>query len=185
MLGVDLANQRWSYYNTQRPHVKTWKPLWHFLLDVILVNCFLLSSYTSSDNTRDTHKQFWKDLRQALFKQSTRLRPYNRERLVRYSISDILWYPVDNYKLIKLFTKQKFCSTCIEAGRKTRTQHRGRRKALLELLENTTYRSRNSKSWKRPYRAPRTIFGCSICQIPFYRRDKCWLPYLKRLNSKD
>jgi hypothetical protein len=66
MLGVDLADQRRSYYNTQRPHVKTWKPLWHFLLDVILVNCSLLSSYRSSDAHRDTHKQFRKDLRQAL-----------------------------------------------------------------------------------------------------------------------
>ena len=185
MLGVDLADQRRSYYNTQRPHVKTWKPLWHFLLDVILVNCFLLSSYTSSDNTRDTHKQFRKDLRQALFEQSTRLRPYNRKRPVRYSTSDILWYPVNNHKLMKLFTKQKFCSACIKAGKKTQMQHRGRRKALSKLSENTTHRSRNNKSWKRPRRALRTIFGCYICQIPFCRRDECWLPHLKRLNSKD
>ena len=162
MLGVNLADQRRSYYNTQRPYIKTQKPLQHFLLNVILINYFLLSSYTSSDNTRDTYKQFRKDLRQALFKQSTYLQPYNRERLVRNSISNILQYPINNYKLIKLFIKQKFCSTYIKVGRKTQTQHRGRRKALLKLLENTTYRSRNSKSWKRPRRAPRTIFSCSI-----------------------
>jgi len=186
MLGVDLADQRRSYYNTQRPYVKTWKPLWHFLLDVILVNCFLLSSYTSSNNTRDTHKQFRKDLRQALFEQSTRLpREYKQKAPVRYSTSDILWYPVDNHKLMKLFTKQKFCSACIEAGRETRTPHRGRRKALSKLSPNTVHRPRNSKSWKRRSRAPRTTFGCSVCQIPFCRKDECWLPHLERLNSKD
>lgn len=74
MLGVDLADQRRSYYNTQRPHMKTWKPLWHFLIDVIIVNCYLLFSYySSSDYHRDTHKQFRKDLRQTLFEKSARL----------------------------------------------------------------------------------------------------------------
>jgi hypothetical protein len=167
--------------------VKTWKPLWHFLLDVILVNCFLLSSYHSSDAHRDTHKQFRKDLRQALFEQSTRRRVYIRERPLRNSTSDILWYPVEDHKLVKLFTrrKQKYCSACIEAGSKTQIQHRGRRKPLSDLSPNTTRKPRNSKDWRRPRRAPRTLYGCSVCRIPFCRKDGCWLPYIERLKSKD
>ena len=83
--------------------MKTWKPCWHFLLDVILVNCFLLSSYSSTKYYHDTHKKFRKDLWQALFKQLTRTRVYIRKDPMRYSISDILWYPVEDYKLIRLF----------------------------------------------------------------------------------
>ena len=30
MNGVDVADQLRSYYNTQKAHRKTWKPLWHF-----------------------------------------------------------------------------------------------------------------------------------------------------------
>ena len=163
--------------------------MWHFLLNIILVNCFLLSSYQSSDgylNHCDIYKQFQKDLQQALFKQLFCLsQECSQKAPVRHSISDILQYPINNYKLIKLFIKQKLCSAYIKAGRKTQAQHRGRKKALLELLLNTTYKARNSKNQKRPSRALRTIFSCSIYQIPFYRKDECQLPYLKRLNSKD
>ena len=36
----------------------------------------------------------------------------------------------------------------------------------------------------KPLRAPRIYFRCKICQIPFCRKDECWLLYIKRLNSK-
>jgi len=94
---------------------------------------------------------------------------------MRYSTSDILWYPVEDHKLIKLFVQrdQKFCSAYIEAGRKTQVQHRGRRKPLSELSPNTTRKARDSKNWRRRHRASKTLFGCSVCHIPFCRKDEC------------
>ena len=43
--GVDIADQLYLYYNTQRMYMKTWKPLFYFLLDTVLGNFYLLSSY--------------------------------------------------------------------------------------------------------------------------------------------
>ena len=40
MNGVDNADQLRCYYSTQRVHFKTWKPLWHFLLDTTVVNSY-------------------------------------------------------------------------------------------------------------------------------------------------
>ena len=77
MCGVGVADQLRSYFNTQGTHVGTWKPLLHFLLDTVLGNCFLLSSYTPTDrraSRHDGHKQFRKDLRDALFERSIRKR---------------------------------------------------------------------------------------------------------------
>ncbi|KAJ9652035.1 hypothetical protein H2201_009246, partial [Coniosporium apollinis] len=45
MGGVDNADQLRVYYNTQRVHLKSWKPLWHWLLDVAIVNSYKLSHH--------------------------------------------------------------------------------------------------------------------------------------------
>jgi hypothetical protein len=43
MNGADLANQRRSHLTTQRKHnVRTWRPLFYWLLDITLTNCFIL-----------------------------------------------------------------------------------------------------------------------------------------------
>ncbi|KAF2802625.1 uncharacterized protein BDZ99DRAFT_401403, partial [Mytilinidion resinicola] len=42
MCGVDVADQMRSYYNTNRVHRKTWKPLWSFLLDTVVGNSYML-----------------------------------------------------------------------------------------------------------------------------------------------
>ena len=62
---------------------------------------------------------------------------------------------------------------CVEARRHTQVQRIGRRKPLSELLPNTTMQARDSKEWERRKRAPKTNFGCSICKIPFCRKDEC------------
>ena len=77
MGGVDIADQLRSYYNTQRTHMKTWKPLFYFLLDTVLGNSYLLSSYRppGGRSTRhDGHKKFRRDLRNALFERSIQVR---------------------------------------------------------------------------------------------------------------
>ena len=149
MCGVDIADQRRLYFTTQRIHRKTWKPLWHFLLDTVICNCFLLSSYTPTNRQatrKDSHKQFRIDLRNALFKRSIRKRKlYTQELPTRRSINQIIWVPTAQHQLIKLFDKPVNCSACVEAYRHTQVQRMGRQKALSELSPNTTMQARDSK----------------------------------------
>jgi hypothetical protein len=43
MNGADVTNQRRSYLITQRKYnVRTWRPFFYWLLDIILTNCFIL-----------------------------------------------------------------------------------------------------------------------------------------------
>ena len=45
MNGVDNADQLRCYYFTQRVHYKNWKPLWHFLLNITIVNYYKIHHY--------------------------------------------------------------------------------------------------------------------------------------------
>ena len=189
MCGVDVADQLRSYYNTERIHRKTWKPLFSFLLDTIVGNSYQLSSYKPTLGERalrrQSHLQFRRDLRDALFHATI----YNRQlppSLKRKGIMEIVWRPVREHKHKKLWQKQVYCSACLEAGRTTATPHYGARKPLADLSTNTTMKSReDSRGWKRRSRPPRTNWGCSVCRIPFCTRTQCWNEHLSKLNSKD
>ena len=153
MGGVDIANQLCLYYNTQRMHMKTWKPLFHFLLDIVFGNSYLLSSYvpTKGQSTQHNgHKKFRRDLRNALFERSIQVQKMHTWSSSRRSTKDIIWRPTKLHTLQKLWSKPKNCSACIEANRTSQEQHKGLRKALSELSPNTTHKPHNSKEWKRP-----------------------------------
>jgi hypothetical protein len=192
MCGVNVADQLRSYYTTQRIYQKTWKPLFYFLFNTIVGNCYKISSYGPSSGRRecdrkDTHAQFRRSLRHALFEASTQIGQSQEPRAGRKGTKDITWKPVEEHNLIKLWAKLKNCSACTKAGRKSTKEkaHRGARKPLVDLSINTIRKAIYSKDWKRLRRAPRTLFGCSTCEIPFCRTGECWASHYDKLNTKD
>lgn len=172
--------------------MKTWRPLFSFLLDTTIGNCYLLLSYKPTPSVRvtrkDTHCQFQKDLFKALLKASTRPTAPRGNRVGKRKATDeIIWQLVREHKLVKLWPriKQKNCSRCIEEGR-TANQRLAARKPLADLSTNTTRTLReNSTGWKRPKRPSRTNYGCSVCRIPFCANGDCWSTHMAKLNSKD
>jgi hypothetical protein len=189
MCGVDIADQLRSYYNTNRVHRKTWKPLFSFLLDTMVGNSYMLSSYKQPPGKRalqrDSHLQFCRDLRDALLHSSVRPRAQPTSA-IRKGMMEITWLPVKEHQHVKIWRKQAFCSACARARHTTSTPHRAARKPLADLSENTTRKARSdSDGWKRSYRTPRTLYGCSVCRIPLCTRAVCWAEHLAILNSKD
>ena len=81
--------------------------------------------------------------------------------------------PTELHKLEKISEKATFYSACIEAGRKSQVRYTKARKPLAGLSPNTTRKARDSKEWGRREHTLRTLFGCSICKIPFCRKDEC------------
>ena len=70
---------------------------------------------------------------------------------------DIVWRPVKEYQLIKLWQKQPYCLACLEARRTTATPHQSTCKPLADLSINTTMKLReDSRGWKHCKRPPRT-----------------------------
>jgi hypothetical protein len=182
MGGVDIADQLRSYFTTQRVHCKTWKPLFHFLIDTAVINSYRLSSYYNITGYIYGHKKFRKDLRDQLFKHSQR---HRKPPILHKSSSNLIFKPIKEHKLEMLGPKQLSCAECCQAGRKSEIAHMGRRKPLADLSNNTTMKSRDGGEWKRRKRAPRTKYGCSVCRIPLCTAARCWDSHIARLSSKE
>jgi len=62
MGGVDIADQRRSYYYTQLRTCRNWFPLFFWLLDTAVINCYLLAQEPdswASLGARPPHKRYW------------------------------------------------------------------------------------------------------------------------------
>ena len=71
MGGVDISDQRRSYFSTQLRSVRTWMPLFYWLLNTTIINAFLIAkqSVGGKNNTLCTNQQkFIEDLCWALVK---------------------------------------------------------------------------------------------------------------------
>jgi hypothetical protein len=77
------------------------------------------------------------------------------------------------YKPEKINTKPISCSECLEVGRSTTKVVERRREPLSKLSKNIVRKGLNSNGWKRKQRAPRTTFGCQLCQIPLCKEGDC------------
>ena len=181
MKGVDTADQLRSYYVTHRRFRKTWRPLFNFLLTTITTNCFKLSSFAHPGWPHKAgHKAFLEKLVHRLFESSIRL-------TTRSLPPSIIWKPAveHGYKPVKISSKLLTCWECKQAGKTTLIERKSRRKPLAELSNCSVLKSSNSNERVRRKQAPRTRFGCQLCQIPLCRAGDCWGLHIDRLNTKE
>ena len=183
MNGVDNADQLRSYYSTQRVHYKSWKPLWHFLLDTTIVNCYKIHHCIPKDSNqpRNHHSQraFRTRLAIQLFERSERLSgpPTSIKASLSTRVHPAAAY--DHGRLERLGNKAKACVICSNAGRKVMKMAKIR-KPLAELSVNTVKTSNQVKR-KRPQQTPRGIFGCRLCKIYICNHIACWKEHLEAI----
>ena len=180
MGSVDQANQLRSYYNMQRTHQKSWKALYHFLLNTTVINCYKLSTKSVPGHwpTHNTHKAFCKDLISALFEHSKRLtKPPGPVNTIEDA--DIYKAPAEEHRQrpIWLSNKQQSWVACVSANRKTTIKPKAR-KPFIKLLVNTIQKPHNSKEWARQRRPPKTKLGCPLCNIHLCAHGPCWQEHL-------
>jgi uncharacterized membrane protein len=58
MGGVDLSDQVMQYYEVLRKSVKWWRKLFLLMLNVMIVNSFILCKKYSEDEKKKTHHEF-------------------------------------------------------------------------------------------------------------------------------
>ena len=167
MNGVDRFDQTTSYYSTQRAKRKTWKPLWFFLLDLVLSNSYRLSAYFHRpQRNRAGHKKFLETLVEALFNASGKPA---RSHPSREAMSGVhIQKGVHGSDPSKINTKLRTCLACAAAGRK-----RGQRRVVLGDLDGNQQRRACT---------PQTLYGCELCNIPFCKSDICWNEHLKQVE---
>lgn len=176
---MDRADQLRVYYTTQRVHLKSWKPPWHWLLDTTIVNSYKLSFHALNYDDPDLpcerytkQRKFRQDLVKELFQQSERLTTPHYDRSV--AMADLV-SPAEEDSEHKPYHKGKrgYCKACEAVGRKA-TARPAARKPLQELSVNSIQQGRRTGS----SRAPRSQAG----SVPWYfvfGRVKRALPSLK------
>ena len=186
MGGVDQADQLKSYYTTQRKHSKNWKPLWHFLLDITVTNCFKLHQHYRCSPTsltkKYTHKEFRTKLAIELFNHSERLisrpgwpAPAKPEALTHYIVPD----SASEHRHTALSKKPKSCIVCKTQNRRP-AEGTIKRKALGELSHNI--QRANQASHKRKLEMKRTTWGCELCQQPICKQGSCWNDHIEAIQ---
>jgi len=182
MGGVDQADQLRSYYGTQRTHRKTWKPLWHFLLDTTITNCFKIHTKpppgaTSSTYKRYTQKSFRTELAIALFDHSERLTKSTQapqQPLTYHVTSDV----PSEHRHIVLSQKASACKPCLTTGRRPTAAKK--RKPLGELHHNVGRSDQGVK--KRKLERTKTRYGCELCQLYVCQGGSCWKEHLEAIQ---
>ena len=181
MNGVDNADQLRCYYSTQRVHFKSWKPLWHFLLDTTIVNSYKIhhcipKRLQNKLFHHHTQREFRVRLASQLFKESERLT--GNPSSIRASLSSRI-HPAfgrDHGWLECMGDGVKACVPCLIAGRKVPKPAKIR-KPLQELSQNSV-RPSDLANRKRRQRAPRGIHGCKLCGIHICNHIACWKEHI-------
>ena len=86
MLGVDLLDQRMSYYQFCRKSVRWWRKVFFWLLEVAVVNAYILYSVNTDHRRKFTHKEFRRELVLALCEEQRLQSHQNPARQVDQSL---------------------------------------------------------------------------------------------------
>ena len=193
MGGVDQADQLRSYYNTQRVHWKTWRPLFHFLLDTAITNAYKIAYCTAerpwgNSWTCSTHMSFRQRLARQLFDKSERLHPPGaRLQDVKRPLTQKVHRagPVDHgEKPTRLGNKAKNCVVCVSNGRTmSESSQRPKRKPLQELSRNTTKLAAHREQRRRNQYA-RGLYGCELCNMHICKKGPCWNEHIEAVRNR-
>ena len=84
MLGVDRLDQRMAYYQFTRKSVRWWRKVFFWMVEVVVVNSYILYSKHTDSHRKLTHKEFRRELVLALCQplrdETTHRQPASRDQ---------------------------------------------------------------------------------------------------------
>ena len=171
--GVDQFDQLKSYYSTQRVHRKTWRALFHLLLDIALVNSFKLAALSVRDRKCSGHKKWRLKLVKQLFESSCRQVVLRKQGAKRQVLAGRV-----KHEMGRLPGGAKACISCAANGRRSKPVSK-----RTPLAEKSNNRPKAVQTRKR------SIFGCIQCNIALCKSTKtstkpCWEEHLHEAKNR-
>lgn len=167
MNGVDRGDQL-AAMNAGLRNVRRggWQAIEHWLLRVVLCNCFLLAWWAGPDGPREINFRSQKDFRHqlidSLLSMSKDISRSKKRRISHINIdSDTL--PSIEHERIKTGHQRQ----CAAHGGLRLSDKPQKRQALAEIASSNN----------RPYIARRSIFGCRQCGVALCPKGVCWTQY--------
>lgn len=123
MGGVDLSDQLRSYYRVGRSSVKWWRYLLWFVVDMCIINSFIIYSETEHVTNRSekkkSHLQFRLCVAKSLVAGFSSRKKAGRKRRTVLSEMTVHSDNIHSHKLIKLTARKKACVQCSQKKRRT------------------------------------------------------------------
>lgn len=187
--GVDVADQRRAAYHYHRRCYKTWHPLFHWLREMVLVNCTILwtksgkLSGTRDDVSTAYRRELALSLMEFTLNQNYIERPSIPKRKRELREDPLAEAPCDIPACPNSpqhMKKRNYCAACAVIGRKSGGG--SNRKPLGELSMNSLQgrRVEDKESRKRPRRS---TYGCPICNLTLCRDAECWRDHRIKLAN--
>ena len=160
MNAVDRSDHLRANSNTTRRNYKGWKSLFHWLLNVVLVNAFLLSKHQGGfENQVDfriaLHNALIEHSQRQTLKGKRRSSTINKQRSMKLPIRP-------QVGISHQLERRLICQTC-EACNPLYVENR----AILGEISGNQKRKR-------------TCYGCSVCDVPLCKEGSCWVEFHKR-----
>jgi hypothetical protein len=185
--GVDNADQLRASYTTQRRHLQTGKPLWHFLLDTTTVNAFKLSTDCNPGHLhRCAHRKWLQKLINELFLRAdtspeSDLQPHTHTNIRDY----VAAIDSDEHHQVRLPGKKGYCKAC-QDRRNLASKYPLRKLVFTETSHNSRRKMPGTDIIGRRRREPTTVSGCDACGIHICKDAKnpaCWQQHLDAISS--
>jgi hypothetical protein len=158
MGGVDIANQYRAVFTTLRPqNLRYWKPLFYWLLDIAIVNSYLLAlAITGVSRGHRDHQKYQEALAEAL----------------------MTYCEAPEHNPIRRATRV-YCAYCRQNQlnwQPKRPQSRASRPGPRPRAfgDNITNISEESRGFRGQFRGSKTEWGCEECNKPLCKTGDCW-----------
>ena len=180
MNDVDVIDQFRCYYDTQRMHLKIWKFLWHFLLNITIINSYKiiniieLRSYAKF-RKHNFHKFFRMKLIQKLYDHFARISSFSKsfKNYKKKKLTQLIRrvFSIKHDIRVQLSENKHYCMSCSINHRKISKIYV--RKFLKQLFIN------NILTKKRRQKCFLTKLNCKLCRMFICKNITCWKKHLK------
>jgi hypothetical protein len=152
MGGVDLANQFREAYETYKPSLRNWWPLFYWLIDVACVNSYILYRLYTTEKHPLSHLQFRQELARKLLSYSEKAKLQSlRVRLGGRRVFSL------ELQYLHYWEKRPNKATCAWCSYEAKCK-----RVLGKEVKGTLKRPRG---------------GCIFCDVPLYKEGGCWRSY--------
>lgn len=156
MGGVDRANQLRASYETHQKTLRSWWPIFFWILDVAIINAYCIAKVARQQQglKQITHLEFRKELYKELFKQGqAESVPVLRKR--SRDLQDLDEPACEGEHQVKRIKPRKWCYWCKAQAHQAKVQ---------KLAIPTVFQ---------------TSFSCKTCNIPLCKQDmrSCWAEF--------
>jgi hypothetical protein len=170
MGGVDIANQYRAVFTTLRPqNLRYWKPLFYWLLDIAIVNSYLLAlAITGVSRGHRDHQKYQEALAEAL----------------------MTYCEAPEHNPIRRATRV-YCAYCRESQLNWQPKHsqyrpisRPRNRAFGVDITNISEGSRGQIQGSRGrFRGSKTQWACEQCNESLCKKGDCWRLWHESLTN--